>query len=85
MSRGLLWILAIAPGCALVSDADLAARMDLDGDGIERPADCDDTDPTVGELTFYADGDGDGYGGSVEVEACAPPGGAAWLFLGGAD
>lgn len=54
--------------CALISDADLAARMDLDGDGVTRPKDCDDTDPTVGAQ--YADVDGDGYGGPTVEEIC---------------
>jgi hypothetical protein len=35
-------------GCPLISDADLADRLDLDGDGVARPQDCDDDDAAVG-------------------------------------
>lgn len=48
-------------GCALISEADLAARMDLDGDGVPRPDDCDDADPDVTDPTLtWADADGVG-------------------------
>ncbi len=59
------------PGCAFVSDADLASRLDGDGDGIGRPEDCDDEDPTVGaERTWFVDADGDGFGGTVTATQC---------------
>lgn len=62
-------------GCALVSEADLAARMDLDGDGIDRPADCDDLDVTVGVPgEWLVDADEDGYGGEATVTACLTDG-----------
>lgn len=61
----------MGPGCALVSDAQLAARLDLDGDGISRPADCDDDDATIGgEEQWFVDEDGDGYGSSATVARC---------------
>lgn len=64
--------------CALVSDTDLAARMDLDGDGFSRPDDCDDGDPSVGNGDrWYADADGDGFGTTSASTACAQPDGFA--------
>ena len=58
--------------CALISDEDLSARLDLDGDGIARPDDCDDADDAVGAATTqYADADADGFGGPVSATACA--------------
>lgn len=58
-------------GCALVSDADLAARLDLDGDGVARPNDCDDNDATVGAAApLYVDADGDGVGSDASAAAC---------------
>jgi len=57
-------------GCAFISGSDLKHRFDMDGDGVSRPEDCDDEDPSVGVLTWYADADADGYGGLVEVTAC---------------
>ncbi len=58
-------------GCALISDADFAARMDLDGDGMPRPEDCDDDDSGVGPpIRLYSDADGDGFGGSKGEHSC---------------
>ncbi len=69
-------------GCALVSDADLLSRCDLDGDGVPRDGcgaavvgDCDDGDASVQQRTFHADADGDGEGGQVTITACTPPDG----------
>ena len=62
--------------CFYVTEPERAARWDVDGDGVERPDDCDDGDPTVAEMTtFYADADGDGAGDTLApVQACrAPP------------
>lgn len=62
--------------CSLVSEADLSARFDLDGDGVSRPADCDDGDATLGAANvWYADGDGDGFGATASTPACAQPDG----------
>ena len=58
--------------CALVSDDDMDDRMDLDNDGVARPDDCDDKDPTLTvEGDFFIDADGDGYGGTASRPACA--------------
>ncbi len=71
-----MWIALLGlAGCPLVTDEDLAGRMDLDGDGVARPDDCDDGDPAVVRFTYYADGDGDGVGGTSELEACTAPSG----------
>ena len=57
--------------CALVSADDLAARMDLDGDGVLRPDDCDDGDADLGAPTAsYPDADGDGAGAGEAAIAC---------------
>jgi len=64
-------------GCAWISEAEEAARFDVDLDQVPRPADCDDKDPKLGKKTaWYPDNDGDGFGspaGEV-VECFAPPG-----------
>jgi predicted outer membrane repeat protein len=46
--------------------------VDADGDGVFADEDCDDADPTVGApSTWYADGDGDGFGDpDAGREAC---------------
>ncbi len=57
--------------CALVSDADLASRMDTDGDGVARPGDCDDADASLGAPTAsYPDTDGDAAGAGAAAIAC---------------
>ena len=40
--------LLLCGACAWVSQAELDARFDLDGDGVPRPDDCDDGDPGQG-------------------------------------
>lgn len=80
-----LLITALFPllaGCALISDVDLVARCDIDGDGALRYGcgaagveDCDDEDPDVQQRIYYADADGDGQGGDVVVTACTVPAG----------
>ncbi len=47
--------------------------MDLDGDGVPRPEDCDDDDPGVTIPVWYLDLDGDGYGGGTSEESCVAP------------
>ncbi|MCB9686611.1 MAG: putative metal-binding motif-containing protein [Alphaproteobacteria bacterium] len=62
-------------GCLWIGPQAELERMDLDGDGVARPVDCDDQDASVGApTTWYLDGDGDGHGRSTEaVTACDPP------------
>ncbi|GDX80268.1 hypothetical protein LBMAG42_20790 [Deltaproteobacteria bacterium] len=69
-------LIATALSCALISDDDLAARWDVDGDGAARPQDCDDLDPTVGAArVWYADLDGDGFGSAASSPVCEGPAG----------
>ncbi len=61
-----------APACALISRDDYNARLDLDGDGIPRPTDCDDNDPNIGAPSgLFVDEDKDGYGGTAPATTCA--------------
>jgi hypothetical protein len=62
-------------GCYWISDAERDERWDLDGDGVERPADCDDGDPDLSVFqVFFRDADGDGFGDLNDaIEACEPP------------
>ncbi len=61
--------------CSLVSEADLASRLDLDGDGVVRPDDCDDDDANVTGRVWFADDDGDGWGSGEGVAICNAGGG----------
>jgi hypothetical protein len=56
-------------------DEDLPSPQDRDCDGIVQSDDCDDADPDIGlPSAWFADQDGDGYGGGlVEVSACEGP------------
>lgn len=64
--------------CALITDAQQASRMDLDGDGVSRPEDCDDADDAIGAAsTWFVDEDLDGYGSTTKLTECAPAGGVA--------
>ncbi len=59
-------------GCAWITDDDFAARMDLDGDGIARPEDCDDADGGIGVAAdMYADRDLDGFGAGEPTAGCS--------------
>ena len=50
----------------------VAHPTDRDGDSVPIEADCDDSDPAVGApYTRYVDADGDGYGSTTAVTACA--------------
>lgn len=67
MSLSLL--IALSTGCVLRIPAD----WDRDGDGLERWQDCDDDDASVGQLSWFLDADGDGFGAGAEVVSCDPP------------
>ncbi len=87
-SSVLLLALCLGPACGDKSDdtgeppeetdVDLhRGLIDADDDGLADGEDCDDLDPSVGELTTrYVDNDSDGYGDvEVTVLAChEPPG-----------
>jgi len=73
----LLLVLALTPGCVIVSDDDLAAQKDQDGDGVPFTSDCDDDDAEVGEEREWSvDQDGDGFAGAELVVSCRRPSGA---------
>ncbi len=73
--RGVRLVVMVAlamVGCSSISEAELDARMDLDGDGVSRPDDCDDDDPAVGAAeSLFFDSDGDGYGSLTPAESCS--------------
>lgn len=56
-----------------INDGQLASRMDVDGDGVPRPEDCNDRDPSITTLKWYLDSDDDGYGAGTAVSACTKP------------
>ena len=59
-------------GCPYLSEDELVGRMDMDGDGVPRPEDCDDYDPGVGDAeSLFFDSDGDGFGSAIPAESCA--------------
>jgi hypothetical protein len=73
LRAGLVLLLA-GPGCVFVSKDDIAARKDLDGDGISFDQDCDDNDRNVGEpQSWYVDEDNDSFGTGDEQTGCEPP------------
>lgn len=70
-------------------DADIedGAVEDADG-GPEPPADASDASDGGQEdgctpLTWYFDGDGDGWGGDVDFQGCEPPEAGVWVTKGG--
>jgi len=70
-----VWFCLLLAGCYWISDAERNERWDLDGDGVERPRDCDDSDPDAfDDQIFFRDADGDGFGDLTDaIEACAAP------------
>lgn len=65
-------------GCDVVSpfvtDEMMDTRMDVDGDGISRPNDCDDHDDTVGGPDgWFRDVDNDGFGAGEQEFHCDKP------------
>jgi hypothetical protein len=80
MARGLrnVWVLLGLVGCPYITDADYDARFDLDGDGVSREKDCDDGDPSVGQIFRFQDADQDGHGDpDIKVAACTLVAGVA--------
>lgn len=79
-------LLLTLTGCLFVSDADIAAALDGDGDGLEGAIhggpDCDDADPRVGlGPEMFRDADGDGAGDPLtSAHPCAPIEG--WVAAG---
>jgi len=59
-----------------ISDALWSSRLDVDHDGIPRPDDCDDRDPSVGIRIWYRDVDQDGHGAGTQIIQCELPLGA---------
>jgi hypothetical protein len=72
------WLVLLC-GCPFISAKEQAARMDLDQDGVERPEDCDDTDPSQGApAAFWLDEDRDGHGlYGISLTSCDRPQGYA--------
>ena len=57
-------------GCAYLPAGTLDERLDMDGDGVPRPTDCDDSDASVRVNAYYADSDQDGFGSEVMTRGC---------------
>ncbi len=73
-----LVVLGLLPGCAWLTDDEVGALLDADGDRAVSAAlggpDCDDGDPAVQERVQFADGDGDGLGAERSLAAgCDAP------------
>ena len=62
-------------GCTWLSDEDLSQRLDIDGDGVPAPEDCDPEDGDASDVVeYYADDDGDGAGDPENsLQHCGPP------------
>ncbi len=72
MARFLLPLVVLLSACEQDNSTDKV--NDIDGDGLSGAEDCDDTDASVGGVTpWTVDGDGDGFGSTVPLEACARP------------
>ena len=72
----LIWtVLLLTTGCAWISEDEVAARLDVDRDGIQAPADCNDRDGSVGSARiWYLDADRDNFGDpTAPVTACEAP------------
>ena len=63
MRTYLILVLCVFGACSWVDATDMAARIDVDADGVEGAIDCDDGDADVREpSTWYRDHDEDGFG-----------------------
>jgi hypothetical protein len=67
-------VLLLLTGCFWVTSAERESRWDLDGDGVARPADCNDGDPSQQAQTWYLDMDGDGFGDPASQTGDCDPG-----------
>jgi hypothetical protein len=77
-----LSLIPLLVGCAFLTRQDVDERLDPDNDKVLWPDDCDDNDASIGqESLWYADTDGDGYGGGETLPSCSQPEG--YLALGG--
>lgn len=75
---GIGLLVMVLCGCPYVSADDYDARFDLDADGVSRPLDCDDDDPSVGIIYRFEDADRDGHGNPfVRIAACSLVAGVA--------
>ena len=64
-----LWLGIV--GCITTSSD---KKIDKDNDGVAQQEDCDDANPDIGQLFWYADSDKDGYGNySIVVKQCEQP------------
>jgi hypothetical protein len=82
-----LLALLLSAGCEQKNDDDvestndgIADNSDRDNDGVTSDVDCDDNNPNVlGPTTWYADGDGDGFGDpdAQSYRVCDRPTGTA--------
>ena len=70
-----MWFFLLLTACYWISETERNARWDLDGDGVERPLDCDDDDGNVSAFAvFFRDADLDGFGDvNAATEACVAP------------
>lgn len=70
-------LLPLLGGCPWIGSELENERLDPDGDGVLWPDDCDDDDAAVAEpLTFFRDGDADGFGDATTTTTdCTAPDG----------
>lgn len=59
--------------------------FDADNDGVNTCEDCDDNNASIQVYQWYADNDGDGFGGGTPVAQCEQPGSSYTLTDGDCD